>query len=118
MNFKDLPLKKNTKRKHTPSSNKPFTCKKRRRVKKLPAPRNAHDLMSVKIAMHSDAEFVQWPYLLANCSAAIDEYIQQQPEEIRDFLGEKVRLATVHWTCNRCHRDVLLLCLSWRLSTC
>ena len=56
--------------------------------------------------------------VLANCSAANDEYIEQQPEEIRDFLGEKVRLATVHWTCNRCHRDVLLLCLSWRLSTC
>ena len=105
---KTMTLKINKKRKHSPIKKfQKFQRKKKKRVKKtMPLPSDAHDLMAIEMAFLTGPEHQDWPQLLAQCRRSIEEYIASKPDEMADILTNNVRLATIHWECNRCHEYV------------
>ena len=99
-------MQKSTKRVHTPCvRTHPRVTKKQKKQSRriLPPPPNSADLMAVAIAISNGVIDTDWPYLLAQSTRVIQEYILSFTAEEQENLNRKVSEASFHWDCNSCH---------------
>ena len=106
---KQVAKKINWKRAHVPVKNvrRPTRGEQRRRFAKNPPP-GCHIKFILPIMFEGGADHGYWPKLLSASMKEIDNYIDEQPQELQIDLRMKLDEARAHWNCERCGSQHLI----------